>query len=129
MNVNIAIIAGNMVRDPDLKYVGDKQTALVLFTLAVNVTYKGKKTTSFIPCKAFGRCAEIVKERLSKGSTAYVKGRFQSESWEDKEGKKRHGVSVIVEDIQFGSVANGRSPTEPYSGADAPAYPDENIPY
>jgi single-strand DNA-binding protein len=50
----------------------------------------------------WGRQAELAQQYLSKGRGAYIEGRLQLDTWDDKEtGKKRSKLKVIGENLQF----------------------------
>lgn len=104
-NVNTVILAGHLTRDPELRpLAGDK--VVVHFTLAINRRYKGadgelKEDSTFVDCEAWGRTAELIGQYLAKGSGAYVEGRLRLDSWQDKDGKNRSRLKVVVENVQF----------------------------
>jgi single-strand DNA-binding protein len=103
---NKVILAGNMTRDPEMRYT-PKGTAIAVFSLAVNrkwTTEAGEKKEDvcFIDCKAFGKSAETLAQYTAKGHPLLVEGRLDLEEWEDKETKKnRQKLSVVVEGFQF----------------------------
>lgn len=100
-NVNLM---GRLVRDIELKYTNSQTpVAVANFTLAVNRRFKrdGEPDADFFDCVAFGRTAETMDKFLSKGRQIALTGRLQVRTWEDKEGKKRKTVEVIVESFDF----------------------------
>ena len=100
-NVNLM---GRLVRDIELKYTNSQTpVAVANFTLAVNRRFKrdGEPDADFFDCVAFGRTAETMGKFLSKGRQIALTGRLQARTWEDKEGKKRKVVEVIVESFDF----------------------------
>jgi single-strand DNA-binding protein len=105
LNVNTVILAGHLTRDPELRpLAGDK--VVVQFSLAINRRYKGadgevKEDSTFVDCEAWGRTAELIGQYLAKGSAAYVEGRLKLDSWQDKEGKNRQRLKVVVDNVQF----------------------------
>ncbi|MCX6892229.1 MAG: single-stranded DNA-binding protein [Verrucomicrobia bacterium] len=63
-NFNKVILAGNLTRDPELKYTS-KGTAIASFGLAINRKWKTetgetKEEVTFVDIDAFGRQAEVV---------------------------------------------------------------------
>ncbi len=80
-------LVGNLTDAPELRYA-KSGTAWATFTVAVNRGDKDNRTTSFFDCKAFGEMAEAFAE-LRKGQRVIVKGYFQQENWEAKDGGKR----------------------------------------
>lgn len=69
-------------------------TPYVLFTLGLNY----KDTSTFVPCSAFGKTAEMVKEHLGKGSHITVEGHLTT-----SENKKsgHQDLSVVVDTFHF----------------------------
>ena len=105
LNVNTVILAGHLTRDPEMRSLtGEK--VVVNFSLAINRRYKGndgeiKEDSTFVDCEAWGRTAELVGQYLAKGSAAYVEGRLKLDNWQDKDGKNRSRLKVVVENVQF----------------------------
>lgn len=108
---NKVVIAGNLTRDPELKYL-QSGTAVCDIGLAVNDKRKNQAgewvdDVSFIDVTFFGRSAEVLGEYTRKGSNILVEGRLKQESWE-KDGQKRSKVKVIAERmVMLGSKPQG----------------------
>jgi single-strand DNA-binding protein len=106
MNLNKVMIAGNLTRDPELKYT-PKGTAVCRVGLALNRTWKTetgekKEEVTFIDVGLFGRAAETVAQYLKKGSAAFFEGRMKLDTWDDKQtGQKRSKLGVIADSFQF----------------------------
>ncbi len=103
-SVNKVILIGNLGKDPEVKYTPSGM-AVARFTLATNDRFKDKEgnwqdKTEWHNLVAFQRTAEIVGEYLKKGRTAYVEGKLQTSSWDDKEtGQKKYRTEIIVNDL------------------------------
>jgi single-strand DNA-binding protein len=103
-SVNKVILIGNLGKDPEIKYT-PSGTAVAKFTLATNERYKDKAgewqdRTEWHNIVAWQRLAEIVGEYLKKGSKAYIEGRLQTSSWEDKQsGEKKYRTEIIAQDL------------------------------
>lgn len=105
LNVNTVLLAGHLTRDPELRPLGGDKV-VVNFSLAINRRYKSaegeiKEESTFVDCEAWGRTAELIGQYLAKGSAAYVEGRLKLDSWQDKEGKNRTRLKVVVDNVQF----------------------------
>jgi len=106
MNYNHVTLAGNLTRDPELKYT-PKGTAICAFTIAINRKWKSdsgeeKESVAFIDHKAFGKTAEVIAQYLKKGQPIFTVGRIDQENWDDKAtGQKRSKLVVVVESFQF----------------------------
>lgn len=115
-NFNKVILAGNLTRDPELRYT-PKGTAIAKFGLAVNRVWKNeagesKEETMFVDLDAFGRQAETLAQYMKKGSPLLVEGRLKLDQWDDKQtGQKRSKLGVVVEGFQFlGGGSRGDAP-------------------
>ncbi len=112
------------------------------FGIATNYTYKdkdGKKVekSDFHNVVVFGRQAETSAQYLKKGSSAYVEGRLQTQSWE-KDGVKQYRTEIVADRVQFGprtggpqggnsAPASSSTATNAPQGNSAPEYPEEDI--
>lgn len=99
-NMNLVVLKGNLARDPELRVVGGKQTAVVNFTIAVNREFtrtngSQDKITSFISCEAWDSGAEAIANTLKKGDLVLVEGSLRNDSWE-KDGVKHSTLKVRV---------------------------------
>lgn len=104
-NINRVVVSGNLTRDVELRHVGDNQTPLASFAVAVNGWREGD--VSFIDCKVWGRGAEVFAQYAGKGRKAMLSGRLEQERWEDNEGNNRSKIVLVVED--FDLVSDGVS--------------------
>lgn len=105
-NLNKVMLIGNLTRDPELRYT-PKGTAVADITLAINRVWNNEQNqkqeeTIFVDVTLWGRQAELAQQYLTKGRGAYIEGRLQMDTWDDKEtGKKRSKLKVIGENLQF----------------------------
>src|ERR1051326_1013383 len=111
-NFNKVILAGNLTRDPEVRYT-PKGTAIAKLGLAINRTWKTetgetKEEVTFVDVDAFGRTAEVISQYLKKGRPILVEGRLKLDQWDDKQtGQKRSRLGVVLEGFQF--LDSGRS--------------------
>ena len=115
--INRVILAGNLVRDPELRYI-PSGTAVASFTIAVNHRYRQdgelKEEVSYIDVVAFGKMGETSANYLKKGRSVLVDGRIQQRRWETQEGEKRSKVEVVAYNVQFlGPRREGGGETAP----------------
>jgi single-strand DNA-binding protein len=131
---NRVIIAGNLTRDPELRYT-PKGSAVANFSLAVNRTWKSesgesKEEVSFIEVEAWGRQAEVIAQYMRKGRPLLVEGRLKQDTWEDKNThQKQSKLKVVLEGFSFidSKGPDGGAPSEgPRRSAPAPAKPPES---
>ena len=105
VNVNRVILAGNLTRDPEMRFI-PSGTAVTNLGLAVNRQYttkegEKKEEVAFIRVVVWGKQAQSCQEYLKKGSPVLVEGRLQSRSWETAEKEKRNTLEVIAERVHF----------------------------
>ena len=103
---NRVILAGNLTRDPEIRYTQSGK-AVTKFTLAVN-NPRNKEETTFVDIVAWDRLGETCNTYLKKGTNALVEGRLVIRSYEDKDGQKRKATEVVIDNMQmFGSRQGG----------------------
>jgi len=110
MNINKAMIYGNLTRDPELRAL-PSGGSVCSFSIATNRVYKKADGTraeevAYHNVVVFGRTAETCAQYLKKGSSAYVEGRLQTRSW-DKDGQKQYRTEIVAETVQFGPRSTG----------------------
>ena len=103
--VNKVILVGNLGKDPETSYTPSGQS-VCKFSLATSRSYKDKtgelkEETEWHNIVAWGRTGEICQQYLTKGRPAFIEGRIQTRSWEDKEGKKRYTTEIIASNMQL----------------------------
>jgi len=126
MNLNKAILIGNLTRDPESRALPSGQ-ALSTFGVATNRvwfdsnTKEKKQQVEFHNIVAFGKLAEICNQYLKKGTLAMIEGRIQTRSWQGQNGETKYRTEIIAEKMQMGPKTGGSqqpSPKEPQeSGA------------
>ena len=100
MKFNKVTLAGYLIKDCELRQVGNKQTTLCTFCLGVQVDKE--RDTVFMDCTAWGKKGEVLGKYIKKGSNLFVEGRLESSSWEDKKtGQKRTKLTCNVNDFQL----------------------------
>lgn len=103
--MNSIVLVGRLSTNVDLKKGNDKTYAK--FNLAVNRAGK-RDEADFISCTAFGKLAETMFEWCKKGHRIGIQGRLQISNYE-KDGEKRTGYTVIVENMEFLQTKNEKS--------------------
>lgn len=101
--MNNTVLIGRLTKDVDLKFTGNG-AAVGNFTLAVDRGFKnanGEKETDFINCVIWKKSAEALANYTKKGSMISVRGRIQTRSYENNEGKKVYVTEVVVEEFTF----------------------------
>ncbi len=103
MNLNKAMIIGNLTRDPEMRTT-PQGTAVCSFGVATNFVWKdqqGQKQekVEFHNIVAWRRLAEICGQYLRKGSKIYIEGRLQTREWEGQDGNKRQRTEIVAENM------------------------------
>jgi single-strand DNA-binding protein len=105
--------SGYMTKDPESSPAGE--TRVTRFRLADTETWKGKdgekhERTTFLNIEVWGGLGDWIAKNKSKGSWISVKGRYQVQEWEGKEGDKRynHFLKARRDDpVDFGPKVDG----------------------
>ena len=142
-NFNKVILAGNLTRDPELRYT-PKGTAIAKFGLAINRNWTGedgqkREEVTFVDVDAFGKQAEVIAKFCGKGSGILVEGRLKLDQWEDKKtGEKRSRLGVVLENFTFlggkpqgGDEGGSSSRSRGGNDSPAPSAPDggDDVPF
>lgn len=103
MNLNKAMIIGNLTRDPEVRTTPSGQT-VTSFSVATNLMWTNangekQKKTEFHNIVAWRRLGEICAQYLKKGNKVYIEGRLQTRDWEGKDGVKRTRTEIIAENM------------------------------
>lgn len=135
---NKVIIAGNLTRDPELKFT-PKGTAICKISLAINrqwrtETGEQKEEVTFVDVDCFGKQAETIGKYLTKGKPLLVEGRLRLENWEDKTTQqKRSRLGVVMESFQFLDSGKGegkaQNPNAKIDPSDVPKDDGDSVPF
>jgi single-strand DNA-binding protein len=113
-NVNVAVITGNLTRDPELR---NTQSGMAVCELRVAVNSRRKDESgnwvdkpNYFDVTVFGAQGENCATYLSKGRPVAVEGRLDWREWEAKDGSgKRQKVSIIANSVQFLGSRDGQA--------------------
>ena len=72
-------IAGNVGRDPEMRYMPDGK-AVTNFSVAVSDGWGDKKKTIWFRVSVWGKRAEIANQYITKGSKILVEGRLRTDA-------------------------------------------------
>lgn len=106
MNLNKALIIGNLTRDPETRALPSGQS-VVSFGVATNRVWKDasgekKQAAEFHNIVAFGKLADICSQYLTKGKMVFIEGRIQTRTWQASDGQKRSRTEIVAENMQMG---------------------------
>jgi single-strand DNA-binding protein len=100
VSFNRVILAGNLTRDPELRFTNDG-IPVCSFGLAVNRVRSKNEEVDFFDISAWRELGETVANYKKKGDPILVEGRLQYRTWEAQDGSKRSKVDVVADNVQF----------------------------
>lgn len=128
MDLNKAMIIGNVTRDPEVRTTPTGQT-VANFGIATNFTWtdqqgQRQEKVEFHNIVAWRRLAEICQQYLKKGSKIFIEGRLETRNWDDQTtGKKQYRTEIIAENMIMLDRAGSHPSTPPQPGGFTPQPP------
>ena len=108
VSFNRVVLAGNLVRDPELRFTHNG-VPVCSFSIAVNrVRSKKSEVVDFFNVSPWRELGETVANYKKKGDPILVEGRLQYRTWESQNGAKRSAVDVVADRVQF--LSRGQNP-------------------
>jgi single-strand DNA-binding protein len=104
MTITSTTIAGNLTRDPEIRYTRDGQATTSL-SVAVNRRWQNRQTqeweesASFFDIVCWRDLAENVALSLAKGARVVVTGHLEERRWETEDGETRSKVELVADEI------------------------------
>src|SRR5688572_26659032 len=98
-------IAGNLTRDPELRYTQSGQPVASFTVAATPRSYdKDKKEyvdgeAIFQNCTLWGKPAENFAASATKGSRVIAAGQLKARTYQTREGETKTGIDLIVDEI------------------------------
>jgi len=117
-SLNTVQIIGNLTRDPEVKQIRD-DLSVCSFGVATNKTWNdkdGKKCeeVEFHNVIAWKKVAELCGKYLHKGSKVFIEGSLKTNTWEDKETKKKmYKTEIIANNVIFLTPKNNTQESTP----------------
>lgn len=130
MNLNKAMIIGNLTRDPESKTTS-QGTSVTTFSVATNMIWtdqqgQRQEKVEYHNVVAWRKLAEICAQYLKKGSKVYIEGRLQTRDWEGQDGVRRYRTEIIAENmIMLDRAGSSSSSSSPSSSEEAPTPKEE----
>lgn len=98
-------VIGNLTGDPELRYTSSG-VAVVSFTVATTPRVFDRAANEwkdgdslFLKCSAWRELAENIANSFKKGDRVIAHGTLKQKNWETREGEKRSGVEVEIDEI------------------------------
>jgi single-strand DNA-binding protein len=114
VSFNRVVLAGNLTRDPELRFTGGG-IPVCEFGLAVNRVRSKNEEVDFFDITAWRELGETIANYKKKGDPILIEGRLQYRTWESQDGSKRSKVDVVADNVQFlgrgGDSAEGGAPS------------------
>ena len=135
--INKVILLGNLGADPELRTTAGGD-AVATISIATSDSWKDKNTgeeqqkTEWHRVVFFRRMAEVVGQYLKKGSSVYIEGQLQTNSYEDKNtGEKKFSTQIVARDMQMlGSRNSSETQSNSIEEASMDQTPlDDEIPF
>ena len=118
MNLNKAMVIGNLTRDPEIKTTATGQN-VASFSVATNLIWtdqsgQQQKKAEFHNIIAWRKLADICSKYLHKGSKVYIEGRLQTTDWTGQDGVKRYRTEIVAENM---IMLDNKNPMDQMSGS------------
>ncbi len=127
MSLNKVLLMGRLGQNPELRYTPSGQ-GVCTFSLATSESWKDKNSgekqekTEWHRVVVWGKMGELCNQYLSKGRQAFVEGKLQTRSWDDKAtGAKRYTTEILASSVQFigGAGDSANTQQSSYSSSSA----------
>lgn len=122
--MNIAILTGNLGRDPELRTHNGEN--ILNFAIGVQVGTRDKPDTMWVDCALWGKRATSLQPYLNKGNRVTVSGPIRMEVYTANDGTQKTRLRLSVDQVDL--PPRGESQTQqskPQSAAQAPAGADD----
>ena len=110
--VNIAVLIGNLTRDPesrDVKTGAGEEVAVCSFGLAMNRVRSRRSpddAVDFVDVDVWREQGRAVQANKKKGHGVMIVGRLRQDSWKAEDDSPRSKVKVVADSVQF-TTKNG----------------------
>lgn len=107
--MNIAILTGNLGRDPELRqHNGDN---ILNFAIGVAIGTKDKPETMWVDCALWGKRATSLQPYMAKGQRVTVSGPIKLEEYKAKDGTPKTRLRLSVDQVDL--PPKGDTPARP----------------
>ena len=103
MNLNRAMIIGNLTRDPEARPTPTGKS-VVSFDVATNHSWTNsagvkQEEVEYHHIVAWAKLADICRQYLGRGRKVYVEGRLKTREWVGNDGVKRTRTEIIADNM------------------------------
>jgi single-strand DNA-binding protein len=104
MSAALITVTGNVGKDVELRFAGEKQIAVATFSMGHTPRIKkdGEFTdgeTMWFKVIAFMSKAEAIADQLQKGDTVLVTGSLTQSTYTDRDGKERISLEIKADEV------------------------------
>lgn len=110
--MNNVVLIGRLVNDPELKYIGESNSPVTNFRIAVSRNYKSKDGTiesDFINIEVWGKKAETCSQYLEKGRLIAIDGSLRIDQYLNLDGETKCITKVKANGFKFLDSINKNS--------------------
>ena len=100
VSFNRVVLAGNLTRDPELRFTSSG-IPVCEFGLAVNRVRSKSEEVDFFDITAWRELGETIANYKKKGDPILVEGKLQYRTWEAQDGSRRSKVDVVADNVLF----------------------------
>lgn len=132
--MNLVVLMGRLVQDPELRFLPGNGIAVSTFTLAVDkglskekkseFEQSGKATADFIRVRVWGKQAENCANYLAKGRQVLIQGNIETGSYE-KDGRRVYTTEVRAARVQFIDWGDKKGGSTNTSGTQGSPFDDD----
>lgn len=121
---SLAVLKGNVGQEPEVRTTqgGIKVITYSIAVYRANSKDKDKPLTDWFNVVAWGDQADLVESNVHKGTKVIVLGKFQTRSYDNKEGKKVTVTEFFQDDI-------GIIPKKEDTSTSGSTFPDSELPF
>ena len=127
--LNISILTGRMVADPEITVVGANQNRKCSFRIAVPRRFKTESgpDSDFINVVAWNNTADFVGRHFFKGKWINVVGPIQTRTWE-RDGQKYYGFEINADQVNLWAIKKTTMQSRsPLSNRSLPNLQNDNL--
>jgi single-strand DNA-binding protein len=123
-SVNMAILVGNLGRDPEVFNTADGK-AIVNLSIATSDQWRDKATgekrerTEWHRVVIFNeRICEVAAKYLTKGAKVFIQGEIRTRKWTDQHGTERYSTEIVLPNFggRLDMLGGGRRGDDPDAG-------------
>lgn len=104
--MNLVIVSGNLVKDPEIREVNGK--AYAEFDLAINEFYNNKNITNYFKVCCYNNLANYVGKYIKKGKNVVINGYIFNNEYISKSGEKKKNTMIMARQIECPNLSSNK---------------------